>query len=364
MVRPSLASAWSAVTIRCMYAIDTILTYGFPLGRLGGARFRVSFLFPVVAVALTWRFRFVELGLEYALLATGILLFSVLLHELAHLVIARSTGGEMDDVLLWPLGGLEEPYGRGYWQDHLQTMLAGPVTNLLLAASCLLIISGDDALRLLNPLTPFYVLQDESLLTSICRLAFVINVCLFAINMIPVTPFDSGVLLRTYLTSRFTEPEGRDLMIRLGLIFGLLGMLTGIMFDFAAVVAVSAFVMILHLHESVRWFETTDRFDDQDELEYSYPVADEFGEAFEDDGEFFRTEVESDGGHQEVLDRWRHQREQERVREEREAQEREEQQVDRILQKIHLHGRESLSSNDLHLLKQVSDRYRDRQQHH
>lgn len=364
MVRPSLASAWSAVTIRCMYAIDTILTYGFPLGRLGGARFRVSFLFPVVAVALTWRFRFVELGLEYALLATGILLFSVLLHELAHLVIARSTGGEMDDVLLWPLGGLEEPYGRGYWQDHLQTMLAGPVTNLLLAASCLLTISGDDALRLLNPLTPFYVLQDESLLTSICRLAFVINVCLFAINMIPVTPFDSGVLLRTYLTSRFTEPEGRDLMIRLGLIFGLLGMLTGIMFDFAAMVAVSAFVIILHLHESVRWFEATDRFDDQDELEYSYPVADEFGEAFEDDGEFFRTEVESDGGHQEVLDRWRHQREQERVREEREAQEREEQQVDRILQKIHLHGRESLSSNDLHLLKQVSDRYRDRQQHH
>ncbi len=106
-----------------MYATDTILTFGFPVGRLGGARFRISVLFPIAAVAIIWRLGSVEHGL----LATGLLLFSVLLHELAHLVVARSTGGEMDEVQLWPLGGLEEPYGRGYWQDHVQTMLAGPV---------------------------------------------------------------------------------------------------------------------------------------------------------------------------------------------------------------------------------------------
>ncbi len=348
-----------------MYATDTILTYGFPLGRVGGARVRISFLFPIAVVALTWRFRHLEHGLEYGLLATAILLFSVFLHELAHLIVARSTGGEMDEVALWPLGGLEEPYGRGYWQDHLQTMMVGPVMNLLLALSCLLTLPFGEALSLLNPLSAFNVPDSELLATTACRMAFVINIALFAVNLIPITPFDGGVLLRTYLTSRFAEVEGRDLMVRLGLIFGLLGMLTGIVFDLSSVVGVSAFVLILHLHESMRWYEQVERYNDLDDIEFSQNMSEEFADSFDSfdsrDG-FFEDDGESN--HQEVLDRWRLQREQERQEEEQAARQREEEQVDHILEKLHVHGREALSHHDLHLLKRVSDRYRDRQEHH
>ena len=42
---------------------------------------------------------------------------------------------------------------------------------------------------------------------------------------------------------------------------------------------------------------------------------------------------------------------------------REDQEVDTVLQKLHVHGRESLSSREIHLLNRVSDRYRNRQQH-
>ena len=132
LIRP-LASGLRTVTIRDMYPTDTILKFGFSPGRISGAKVRVNFLFAVVAVALIWRLN----SFEYGLLATAILLFSVLLHEVAHLVVARSTGGEMDELDLWPLGGLSEPFGRGYWRDHVQTMLAGPLINALLAASCL-----------------------------------------------------------------------------------------------------------------------------------------------------------------------------------------------------------------------------------
>lgn len=353
----------SDVTIRGMYATDTILTYGFPLGRLGGARFRVSFLFPIAALALTWRFRHMDHGLEFALIATGILFFSVLLHELAHLIVARSTGGEMDEIALWPLGGMEEPYGRGYWQDHLQTMLAGPVINLLLALSCLLTLPVQDALATLNPLQPFTVSEGEVFVTTACRLAFLINVSLFIVNLIPITPFDGGVLLRTYLTSRFAEVEGRDLMVRLGLIFGLLGMLAGIVFDLSTVVAVSAAVLVLHLHESMRWFESVERFSEYDEYELSQHLPDEFSDSFDSRDPMLEDDHEP-SSHQEVLDRWRTQREQERLDEERQIRQREEEQVDCILEKLHLHGREALSHHDLHLLKRVSDRYRDRQQPH
>lgn len=353
----ALASAGSNVTIPGMYATDTILTFGFPIGRLAGARFRISFLFPIVAIALMWRFN----SVEYGLLTCAILLFSVLLHELAHLVVARSTGGEMDEVGLWPLGGLEEPYGRGYWQDHLQTMLAGPVTNLLIALSCLLTIPLAEAAELLNPAVPFSVANGESIATTVCRMAFLINAALFVINLLPITPFDGGVLVRTYLTSRFAEIEGRDLMIRLGLIFGLLGMLTGFVFDLSVVVAISAFVLILHLHENMRWYEAVVQYEEPADYESPPDPSEFYAEPFGTQDEF--GEFRDEPTHQEVIDRWRTQREQEKLEAENVQRLREEEQVDEILDKLHRHGRESLSSNDLHLLNRVSDRYRNREQH-
>ena len=126
-----LASAGTAVTIRAMYPTDTILKFGFPLGCLGGVKFRISFLLPVAAAALLWR---CSQNLYLGLAVVAILSLSVLAHEVAHLLVARSTGGEMDEIDLWPLGGLTEPFGRGYWRDHLQTMLAGPLTNLARSA--------------------------------------------------------------------------------------------------------------------------------------------------------------------------------------------------------------------------------------
>lgn len=341
-----------------MYATDKILSFGFPIGRLGGARFRVSFLFPIVAIALMWRLQ----SVNYGLLAGGILLFSVLLHELAHLVVARSTGREMDEVALWPLGGLEEPYGRGYWQDHLQTMLAGPVTNLLIALSCLLTVTLPDAMDLLNPMTALQFPADAQLATTICRMAFLINFVLFAINLLPVVPFDMGVLLRTYLTSRFAEAEGRDLMIRLGLVFGLLGLLTGFVFDLSAVVALAVFVLILHLHENMNWYEHIMQYEDHVEYEATQEMPDEYSSAYDMPDEF-ATDHGEDFSHQEVIDRWRTQREQEQLEAELDQQSREEEQVDQILDKLHRHGRDALSSSDLHLLNRVSDRYRNREQH-
>ena len=41
-----------------------------------------------------------------ALLYGPILLLTVLVHELGHSLAARRLGGEVDSILLWPLGGL------------------------------------------------------------------------------------------------------------------------------------------------------------------------------------------------------------------------------------------------------------------
>lgn len=352
-----LASREIVVTILAMYATDTILTFGFPLGRLCGARFRVSFLMPLTAIALIWRLQDIELGL----LAAGILFFSVIAHELAHLIVGRFSGGEMDEIRVWPLGGLAEPFGRGYLRDHARTMLAGPVMNLILACSCLLFVPATDLLHLINPLNDFNIVVQQNLFATACRMVFFLNIVLFSVNLIPVTPFDSGVLLRTFLTTKFADVESRDLMVRLGLILGIFGALIGFVFDISALVACSAFVLVLQIHESLRWYEAVSEADDFSEYDFSDPrTADDFF-APVDQQEFpFDREEPSQA---DVLDRWRDHREQERLEREIAEREREAAEMDDVLEKLHLHGRESLDSREIHLLNRVSDRLRNRQQH-
>jgi len=338
-----------------MYATDTILKFGFPLGMLGGARFRLSFLFPVAMIAIIWRLDDLQLGL----LATAILLFSVVIHELAHLLVARSTGGEMDEILLWPLGGLEEPYGRGYLHDHFQTMLAGPLTNLLLALSVMTVLSAKGVSPPFSPLSGFEVPFGEPLNITAWRMAFLINWVLFVVNLLPVTPFDGGVLVRTYLSTRFSENESRDLMVRLGLVLGMFGILVGFVFDISGLVAMSAFVMILHLHESMRWYELVSDSDQFPEFHISDRHGGPNADFFDDESDLSDDPTDS----ADMSEEWRLGTEEQRLRQEREERRSEEQQVDDILQKLHLNGRDSLSSLELQILNRVSDKYRSRRQH-
>jgi hypothetical protein len=60
------------------------------------------------------------------------------------------------------------------------------------------------------------------------------------------------------------------------------------------------------------------------------------------------------------MDRWKTRREEERRRRDEENRQREAQQVDEILEKLHQNGRESLSTTELRLLDQFSERLRQR----
>ncbi|MDG2126682.1 MAG: site-2 protease family protein [Fuerstiella sp.] len=338
-----------------MYTTDTILKFGFSLGTLGGARFRLSFLFPIALIAIIWRLDNLVLGL----LATAILLFSVLVHELAHLLVARSAGGEMDEIHLWPLGGLEEPFGRGYLHDHFQTMLAGPLINLLLALSCMMTLSAAEVSPLLSPFSGFFVPFGEPLSDTAWRMAFMVNWLLFVVNLLPITPFDGGVLFRTYMSTRFTDIESRDLMARLGLVLGMFGILAGFVFDISGLVALSTFVIVLHLHENVRWYELAAAPDE-------FSVFDITEGSGEPDIEFFDEESSLSDGPSEstdVREEWRLDPEEARMPQEHAERPSEEQQVDDILQKLHQNGRDSLSSLELQILNRVSDKYRSRRQH-
>jgi stage IV sporulation protein FB len=160
---------------------------------------------------------------NYALFLVG-LLFSVLLHEMAHAFVSSRLGVRTTEVIMFPIGGLsrmERPLGPG---EELWVAAAGPVMNLLLAAGLfgiILVTHQPFAVKLSELVQP----TDQNILP---RLAAV-NLLLALFNLLPAFPMDGGRILRALLSFIRTEDEatriaswmGRMLAISMGL-YGLL----------------------------------------------------------------------------------------------------------------------------------------------
>lgn len=119
-------------------------------------------------------------------IASLLLFLSVLLHELAHSLVAKSRGLPVSSITLFIFGGVsnlqEEPSKASV---EFFMAIVGPVTSLILAGICW---------GLLHTLT----IQDSPVGATLYYLAL-INAILAAFNLIPGFPLDGGRVLRSIL---------------------------------------------------------------------------------------------------------------------------------------------------------------------
>ncbi|MFO0427631.1 MAG: metalloprotease [Planctomyces sp.] len=334
---------------------------------------------PVLLLAVMWRLE----SITWGLIAGAVILYSLLIHEIAHVLTARALGGDIDEVIIWPLGGLGpvEPGHRlaaPFWIS-----LAGPAANLLVAMLCVYPLSLSGQLQsLLNPLNGFELVPaaamtaglsgsqlttgavwpQSEIVTAVLRMTFLVNWGLVLLNLLPVSPVDGGQMLRWFLSLRFSDPEARDFMLRLGLVAGLIGLIGGFIVDESSVTALSAIILIVHLQEGARRTELqSTRVRETSFLGYDFSAGYTSLAASSSDWPEPDTDENAIGTAGEgLLERWRARRDEERMRREEEDRQREEEQVDVILEKLHLSGRSALSSAELRLLAQFSERLRQR----
>lgn len=134
----------------------------------------------------------------YLLMAlTAMLLFfaSLLLHELAHSVVARSFGLKIRSITLFLFGGVAEieddPKSAAveFW-----VALAGPVMSLALAFGFWVLgsVAG--------------LFQSGTAVTTVLAYLALINLVLALFNLVPAFPLDGGRLLRAYLWNKSGDP--------------------------------------------------------------------------------------------------------------------------------------------------------------
>ena len=171
----------------------------FRLGRIGGVRIGVNWsvlvIFGLIAFGLAAeRFPATHPGYGVAAyvaagLATAVVFFaSLLAHELAHALVARRNGIEVEGITLWLFGGVARLQGEASSPGaELRIAGVGPLVSVALGVIFLLIASGLGAF-------------DGGGLAAVA-VAWLggINIALAVFNVIPAAPLDGGRLLRAAL---------------------------------------------------------------------------------------------------------------------------------------------------------------------
>lgn len=175
-----------------------LLTGGFRIGRLLGFRVRIDYSWFIVLALITWTFATWQFpqelpGLPIAIyfamgLAGALLLFlSVLLHELAHSVVARSRGIPVTGITLFIFGGVAEMQREPERPlDEFLLTIVGPLSSLALAG---VFFALARAFPLLGWPAP----------TVVAGTLATLNTVLAVFNMVPAFPLDGGRVLRSLL---------------------------------------------------------------------------------------------------------------------------------------------------------------------
>ncbi len=184
---------------------DNPINWSLTLGRAFGIRVRLHLLFVLwIVFRLLSNLLGEEGSIGFWAVITVFLFGTVLLHEFGHCFGARSVGGDADDILLWPLGGLATVDAPMNPRAQFITTAAGPMVNVVfcILAAILFVLTGDAARLSLNP---FHLMMVSS--GSVTQWSFAdwlvvfwsINYLLLLFNLLPTFPMDGGRLLQAII---------------------------------------------------------------------------------------------------------------------------------------------------------------------
>jgi Zn-dependent protease len=154
------------------------------------------------------------------LVALG-LFFGVLVHELAHSLVAKAKGIKMQSITLLMFGGVAQmDEGAPEPRTELPMAIAGPIMSLVFGLFCCGLVYVTPEMAADAP--------TQGVLVFIFGYLGVLNIILFAFNLIPAFPMDGGRVLRSVLAIRMPLDRATRIAANVGkvfaVIFGIIGL--------------------------------------------------------------------------------------------------------------------------------------------
>lgn len=350
-------------------------SWSFPIGRLFGITIRVHLLFPLVALGLILRAALHEKAAQGvwmdAAVVMALLFLTVLLHEFGHCFAARRVGGDAQDILLWPLGGLAACDVPHTPRANFLVAAAGPAVNFAICVGCVVAMAlcFDRAWQPpWNPFwAPFYVnapgrvdmttwggvaeITSDVPLVLLARLFWVSWIGLLINVLLIGFPLDGGRMFQSLLWPYV----GYQQSMRYAIYAGFVTMMVVLLFAFV-INDVFPLVLAWFIYSacSQQWLILEQGAEDS---LFGY----DFSQGY--------TSLERDQEREPpppppkkigFFQRWLQNRAEKKRQRDAERQESEERRMDELLDKIQREGKNALTDEEQRFLKRVSERYKNR----
>lgn len=339
-----------------------LFTGSVPLFTVFGIRVRMHAML-LVLIALVLLFGGGGFGDTVSGRAQGVavLFVVILLHEFGHCFAARWTGGEADEILMTPLGGLALASPRRRWLPTLITVAGGPAVNVLICLACGLGIYLIHGIFPLGPWTLGSVYKATSVgwlrFSSYLFWFYAVSYALLLFNLIPVFPLDGGQALQAVLWRWLGFYRSMMIALNIGLvgsvlmaIFSVVGV-GSVAGSWGLFIAINCFIECYQRRLMMR-AEGPWAFQEEDSVDYGASIWGPGGAAAAETS----TRRRRGGRKSSLLGGIAARRQRRQARQEAGEQER----IDAILAKVSAHGMHSLTWAEKRLLRKATERQRKR----
>jgi Zn-dependent protease len=234
-----------------------LFTGSMPLFTVFGIRVRAhaSLVILVVGVLLlglgddfTWQSRVQSMSMLFAI---------VLLHEFGHCFAARWVGGDADEIVMTPIGGLAMASPPQRWLPTLITVAAGPLVNVILCLLC-----GVALWLYLGwlPWDPTRFVPPRGISSSMLNVVgwvfwiYQTSYMLLMFNLLPVFPLDGGQMLQALLWPKFGYYKSMNFACITGIIGAVILAAVGLATRslWVMFIAISGFYTCLQMRRALR----------------------------------------------------------------------------------------------------------------
>lgn len=222
-----------------------MFTGGISIGKIFGIQITVDYSWIFIFLLVTWNLTFgvfplwhpnwgLPLSLFVAIIASLLFFASVLAHELAHSVVAKSRGLSVSQITLFILGGVSnltsEPTSPG---TEFVMAVVGPLTSIIIGALSLLIVDLSANHFIVFFSNPIFFLSQLTPLQTLLLWLGPVNILVGLFNLIPGFPLDGGRIFRSIvwaITHNFEKST--RIASFLGQLIGWLFILSGVLMIF------------------------------------------------------------------------------------------------------------------------------------
>lgn len=231
---------------------DNFFSWAVPFFTFKGIRVKIHIFYIVfIAIQLISSLRLDTAGLMFKVFGMAAMFTLVLLHEFGHCFGCRRVGGEADEIVMWPLGGLAMCRPPHHWKAALFTTLAGPGVNLALIpvfGGALLLAGAEVQSLLLNPLTGYpwqpsrWLLFDAAYWKYALWALYSMNAYLFLFNMLLVMfPMDAGRIFQELLWRKLGYRKSMTIATNVGLVMAVIVGILAVSFGLQQLLMIAVF---------------------------------------------------------------------------------------------------------------------------